>query len=406
MSTISALKVFSLFGNKRCDDLTENSSSLLDSYRPEMGAIPKSKPEWLQEILDNHDWALSESKEATKQAFADNNKEREEFLKKVDEVTSGFRKEVDDLSNKQAETSQGLKAVQDEVSEIKSTIQIHSTDISAVDQRVDDTKNELLAKMDKLRADFEEKLAGKATNPDRPFVPASASIGEQFAIEREFGDLLSKARSMENCFAMGRVVTDTVVGHLSPPKTVKQILDSYFGGLNIEIAQGAGKSQIKRLRVDKLSLEDFRANLEVYEFQIRSDGWWLAQDLPPDLRVLRSNAFKFFKEARAMYETVKATFLDVSLFTGCVVIDGVEFVPLYLIPKTQKKWPALFPIFRRAVDEVLAIEWVEKKTAVRRISSELMQEWAGAVGMKFDTVRHDDSDAEMHDALLDHQGGG
>jgi hypothetical protein len=369
----------------------------------DMGDIPKTQPAWLQQILDNHDRALNESKEATNKAFDDIRKEREEFLKKVDDVTTSFRNDFAVLESKHSETAQGLKSVQDEVNELKVSVEVHSTDISAVDQRVDDTKNELLAKIADLKAEFDAKLAGKATNPVRPLVPASTSIGEQCSIEREFDELLTKARSMANCFAMGRV-TDAVVGYVSPPKTAQQVLDRYFGGLTFEFAQAPGKSQIKRLRVDKQSLQDFRANLEVYEFQIRSDGWWLVQDLPPDLRLLRSNAFKFFKEARSMYETVKATFLDVSLETGCVVIDGVEFVPIYLIPRVQKKWPVLFPIFQRAVEEVLGIEWVEKKSAVLSISHELLQEWSDAVGLKSQPVH--DSDTEMHDALSEVQGGG
>jgi hypothetical protein len=368
-----------------------------------MGQVPKTQPEWLQQILDNHALALRESKEATKKAFEDNKQEREAFLKKVDDVTTAFRQDFAALESKHAETAQDLKVVRDEVNELKVSVEVHSTDISAVDKRVDDTKRDLLAKIEGLRAEFDAKLAGKATNPTRPVVPASSSIGEQCSIGREFDELLAKARNMENCFAMGRVTADAVVGFMSPPKTAQQILDRYFEGLNIEFAQGPGKSQIKRLRIDKKCLNDFRANLEVYEFQIRSDGWWLAQDLPPDLRLLRSNAFKFFKEARAMYETVKATFLDVSLESGRVVIDGVEFVPIYLIPRVQKKWPPLLPIFQRAVEEVLNIEWIEKKTVVLNISQELMQEWANAVGMKHPPIQ--DSDTEMQDALSDHQGG-
>jgi hypothetical protein len=366
-----------------------------------MGDIPKSQPPWLQQILDNHERALGESREATKQALDENKKEREEFLKKVDEVTTAFRKDFSVLEDKQTETARGLKEVQDEMSEIKTNIQVHSTDISALDQRVDDTKQELLNKIESLRAEFDEKLAGKATNPVRPVISASASIGEQCMIEREFGDLLLKARSMENCFAMGRVTNAAVVGIAPPPKSAQQILTDYFGGLKIEIAQGQGKTQVKRLRVEKTNLSDFRANLDVYEFQIRSDGWWIAPDLPPDLRLLRSTAFKFFKEARSLYDTVRATFLDVSLDSGWVTIDGVEFVPVYLIPKDAKKWPILHPIFERAVAEVLAIEWVAKKTTAVQVDPTLVQEWADAVGLKAPARSEDDrdsSDAEMHDA--------
>jgi hypothetical protein len=372
-----------------------------------MNDIPKSQPPWLQQILDNHDRALGESREATKQALDENKKEREEFLKKVDEVTSAFRKDFSVLEDKQAETSHGMKVIQEEVNEIKTSIQIHTTDISAIDHRIDDTKQELMNEIENLRAEFNEKLAGKATNPARPIVPSSASVADQCLIEREFTSLLQKARNMDNCFAMGRVSFADVIGVVPAPKTVQQVFHDYFARIKFEIIPAMGKSQIRRLRVAKDHLNIFRENLELYEMQIRSDGWWLAQDLPPELRLLRSNAFKFYKEAKSLYTTVLAVYFDVSLNSGYVTVDGIELFPVYMVPKDHGKWAALFPIFQRIVDLILAVEWVDKKTSAVPVSPELVQEWADAVGMSAPPSNSgkNDSDTEMHDAL-DHQGCG
>jgi hypothetical protein len=364
-----------------------------------MSNIPATKPDWLQLILDGHQTALNECKQTN-----------EGFMKKFEEVVSGFKKDHEALDEKQNATSNKLQAVEEEVSALKADVLIHNTDITNLDQRVDDTKSELLSKIDDLRAEFNEKLAGKATNPVRPIVPSSSSVVEQCRIEREFGDLLMKSRNTENCFAMGRVTNGAIVGFVTPPKTVQEIFSVYFAGLNIEVIPGLGKSQIKRLRVDKSCLADFRANLELYEFQIRADGWWISPDVPPELRSLRSNAYKFFKEARSNFDTVRATFIDISLDSGFVTVDGVEVFPVYLIPKDTKKWATLMPIFDRIVSSIVEIEWVVKKTSQVRVDDRLLvQEWADAVGMRRPPINLDgslNSDTEMHDAASVHQEGG
>ncbi len=396
MSTVSALKVFALFG-KKSGALQPSATRRNSDCETTMATIPATKPDWLQLILDGHQQALDECKQTN-----------ESFMKKFDEVASGFKKDHEALQEKQTATSSKLQDVEADVSSLKADVQIHSTDITNLDQRVDDTKSELLAKIDDLRAEFNEKLTGKATNPDRPIVPSSLSVVEQCRIEREFDELLTKSRNMENCFAMGRVTNGALVGYMSPPKTIQEIFSNYFTGLNVEVIPGLGKSQIKRLRVDKKCLADFRANLELYEFQIQADGWWISPDVPQELRFLRSNAYKFFKEARSNFDTVRATFIDISLETGCITVDGVEIFPVYLIPKDTKKWATLMPIFDRIVSSILEVDWVVKKTSSVQIDQSLIQEWADVVGLKPTPNLNvtEGSDAEMHDASSAQHGGG
>jgi hypothetical protein len=335
-----------------------------------MGAIPAEKPAWLQEILDGHQRTLDECKQTN-----------EAFLKKVDNTLSGFRDDVARVERNQVEIAEKVKQATDDITELKTSVETQSTDIRALDDRIDSTKEDLIDKIDKLRAEFEEKLAGKAApHPDRPVVPSSASVGDQSRIEHEFLSLLAKARSMTNQFAMGRVTG--VVGVSFVPKTYEQILSHYFSGITVSVVPSVGKSQVKRFSVPMESLPGFQLNLELYEPQIRADGWWMTVDLPPELRTMRSNAFQFFKEVKSLHQEVRSAYLDVSHDSGYVSVDGIDFVPVFMVPRAKKKWPQLITLMIRVIDFVRDLEWTDRITSTVSIDDALVREWAEVVGSK------------------------
>jgi hypothetical protein len=237
-------------------------------------------------------------------------------------------------------------------------------------------------------------LDGKATpHPDRLIVPSSSSVGDQCCIEHEFSALLSKAKGMMNCFAMVRVTG--VVGFTLVPKSHEKILADYFAGIPITMVPGMGKSQVKQFIVDKLRLNDFKENHELYNQQIRADGWWLMGDYPPELRALRLNAFQFFKEAKLLHDTIRTTFLDVADDSGFVMVDGIEFVPVYMVPRDKKKWSNLVKILLSVVDSVRGLEWTDRITSTVSINQALVHEWADVVGAKFRVIKEDPVDAVM-----------
>jgi hypothetical protein len=54
---------------------------------------------------------------------------------------------------------------------------------------------------------------------------------------------------------------------------------------------------------------------------------------------MRSNAFQFFKEVKSLHQEVRAAYLDISHETGYVSVDGINFVPVFMVPRDKKKWP-------------------------------------------------------------------
>jgi hypothetical protein len=211
-------------------------------------------------------------------------------------------------------------------------------------------------------------------------VPSGASVVDQCRIEHEFLSLLAKARSTTNQFAMGRVMG--VVGVNFTPKSHEKILADYFSGIPVSVVPSVGKSQVKRFCVPIDNLPAFQLNLELYEPQIRVDGWWMTVDLPPELRAMRSNAFQFFKEVKSLHQEVRSTYLDVSHDSGYVSIDGIDFVPVFMVPRAKKKWPQLITLMIRVIDFVRGLEWTERITSTVSIDQALVREWAEAVGAK------------------------
>jgi hypothetical protein len=185
------------------------------------------------------------------------------------------------------------------------------------------------------------------------------------------------------------------------PKTHDQVLADYFSGIPVTMVPGIGKSQVKRFVVDKLRLDDFKENLELYNQQIRADGWWLTVDYPPELRALRSNAFQFFKEAKSLHDNIRNTFLDIADDSGFVTVDGIDFVPVYMVPKDRKKWPKLIEIMQSVVDSVRAFEWTVRVTSSVSIDQSFAREWANIVGTKTSGVV-----ADPVDEIMSENGGG
>jgi hypothetical protein len=97
---------------------------------------------------------------------------------------------------------------------------------------------------------------------------------------------------------------------------------------------------------------------------------------------MRSNAFQFFKEVKSLHQEVRAAYLDISHETGYVSVDGIDFVPVFMVPRDKKKWPRLIDLMIRVIDFVRGLEWTERITSTVTIDAALVREWAEAVGSK------------------------
>jgi hypothetical protein len=266
----------------------------------------------------------------------------------------------------------GLKT---EMAALKEEQQIQATNIADVDRRVDDA----FAEIAKLRALLEGKVAFPAP------VPTSCSVREQCSVDAKFQNLLKQASAMSGCYAAGHVPADPVTGVRPSVKPFKQVIATYFPGFKLKVLASTGASKIVRFAVEPnpqgdVSLQNFETVLKSSIISIRGDGWWFQQELPPTLRQMYSNAYKFFKETKTEYPLIRPFMLDV--VGGFVTIDETKVVPVYLVPKNKAVWKQLGGVLQNVVASFLTMDWLDSMAGKLTVEQSHVDEWLSILGAK------------------------
>jgi hypothetical protein len=336
MSTISALKVFSLFGQKNRQGpaplVRENASNPRDcnmSNKDDSSAPPP--------------W------------FAD------AMAKNREDIKTAIREELG-----------GLK---DEVAAVKEEQQIQATNIRDVDQRVDQAFAEIAA----LRA----LLEGRAARPAP--VPSQCTVGDQCSVSAKFQNLLTQASTMAGCYAAGHVPPDKVTGVKPSAKSFKLIADTYFSNFHLKILASTGISKTVRFTVEPKNpattkVGDFEAVLKSVVMAVRGDGWWIQQELPATLRQMYSNAYQFFKAVKSEFKVLRPYVFDAQ--DGYITMDGTRIVPVYLVPKNRAVWKDLGGVILNIVASFLTVDWLDSMTSQLTVEQSHIDEWMEIVGAK------------------------
>ncbi len=349
MSTISALKVFSFLGSQR------RGSSGGDSP-------PPPNPVRLNAIPSCFTMAGDDDASAPPPWFAN------AMIKTQDELKQTIR---DELGGLKADVA-GLKT---DFAAMKDKQQIQATNIRDVDRRLDDAFEEIA----KLKALIEGKVAFPAP------VPTSCSVREQCSVDVKFKNLLKQASAMSGCYAAGHVPADPITGVRPSVKPFKQIVATYFPGFKLKVLASAGISKIVQFTVEQnpqgdTPSPDFEAVLKNSIISIRGDGWWFQQELPPTLRQMYSNAYKFFKETKSEYPVVRPFMLDV--VDGYATIDETKVVPVCLIPKNKAVWKQLGGVLQNIVASFLTMDWLDSMAGKLTVEQLHIDEWLSILGEK------------------------
>jgi hypothetical protein len=335
MSTISALKVFSLFGQKIRHDPAQparDNLALRDASMANSGDS-STPPPWFVDAM----------------------------TKNRDEIKTAIREELG-----------GLK---DEVAAIKEEQQIQATNIRDVDHRVDQAFAEIAA--------LRNLLEGKSARPVP--VPVQCTVGDQCSVAAKFQGLLSQASTMSGCYAAGLVPPDKVTGVRPSPKTFKFIAENYFPNFRLKILASAGVSKIVRFTVEPVNsantkTADFEAVLKSTIMSVRGDGWWIQQELPPTLRQMYSNAYQFFKSVKAEFKVLRPYVFDAQ--DGYITIDGTKVVPVYLVPKNRAVWKDLGGVLLNIVASFLTVDWLDSMVGQLTVDQSHVDEWVEIVSAK------------------------
>jgi hypothetical protein len=274
----------------------------------------------------------------------------------------------------------GLKAdvggLKTDVAALKDEQLIQATNILDVDRRIDDA----FAEIAKLKALLEGKTAFPAP------VPTTCSVREQCSVDVKFQNLLKQASSMSGCYAAGHVPADKITGIRPSAKPFKHIAATYFPNFKLNIIASTSASKVIRFTVESQQshgdapTENFETVLKNCVIAIRGDGWWFQQELPPTLRQMYSNAYKFFKETKSDYPLIRLFVLDVA--DGYVTIDETKVVPVYLVPKNKSVWKDLGGVLQNIVASFLTMDWLDSMAGKLSVEQSHVDEWLSILGSK------------------------
>ncbi len=338
MSTISALKVFSLFGQKN-----------------RQGPAPLVR----ENALKPRDGSMSNTDDSNAPPpwFAD------AMAKNREDIKTAIREELG-----------GLKA---DFAAMKEEQQIQATNIRDVDQRVDQAFAEIAA--------LRELLEGRAACPAP--VPSQCTVSDQCSVSAKFQNLLSQASTMAGCYAAGHVPPDKVTGVKPSAKSFKFIADNYFSNFHLKILASTGISKTVRFTVEPKNpattkVGDFEAVLKSIVMGVRGDGWWIQQELPATLCQMYSNAYQFFKAVKSEFKVLRRYVFDAQ--DGYITMDGTRIVPVYLVPKNRAVWKELGGVLLNIVASFLTVDWLDSMTSQLTVDQSHVDEWMEIVSAKLE----------------------
>jgi hypothetical protein len=111
--------------------------------------------------------------------------------------------------------------------------------------------------------------------------------------------------------------------------------------------------------------------------EIRSLGWWAAQECPKDLRDMEMNAFRFFGEAKKACPALKRYYLEAE--DGFVKVARVAILPVFCVPTDKGKWPRLAPVLNRMIESIHADDWVSRFKQQKSVDPKIYEEWGDIV---------------------------
>lgn len=158
---------------------------------------------------------------------------------------------------------------------------------------------------------------------------------------------------------------------LSTADEVKSVFADILPDLQVKILQrNPTKPLFNITTVDDKDEEAFEAwVLEKGRVEMSMYGMWIDMARPRELSQLRSNVFKFIREARQM--GALKSFLTVE--DGAVSFDGQPLLPWYMVPPDPDLWRELGLFLEQKVQHLKKIGWLELPEP--NFSEKTQKEW-------------------------------
>jgi hypothetical protein len=208
-------------------------------------------------------------------------------------------------------------------------------------------------------------------------------------IHDAFKELLKVAEARKQTFLVGVIENINEGGaQMRPLLNYKQFVERFFEGVRYEIGK-LGLAQSTGLPLGRVTVH--REDVHVMKMRIRDGwrgardlGWWSGQENPMDLRQMETTAFRFIMETKTMCEGLRRFYLEVD--EGFLRFQGAPFLPVYMVPADKSLWPELAEVLLKMVQSLRAVSWIDRfRHDLRKLDPGLLEEWNNIFRVTSDT---------------------
>ncbi len=371
MTSVSALKIFKLFGQKlsyaqavssSLNDPTmvnpDNSAALAaPAPLPVSSTAPPPPPGSWDQM-----WTL----------LTNMNDGIKSLQASVTTLGSGLEKNTSELTQFKAEISGKVEKLEQKYEELTEDIdgRLETFRTEVRDEVAGDVESKLrewkAAVKNEIVAELREELGPGGISIAPPDLPHS-SVGVKFQ------HLLRLSRSLENNFCMGhsKMKKPVVRAHV--------VLRQFFPEFDISIA-GKRDDALIRFSVPQKSSACFRAKLQEVRGAILTYGWWVAQENPADLRAMYTLTNDFLKFAKGHKMELKAFFLTIE--SGWVFFRDLPLIPVFLVPADTTEWDVLTGLLLAKLKEMRGVCWLARVAETPKPDKVFLGKWLESMKLK------------------------
>jgi hypothetical protein len=374
MTSVSALKIFKLFGQKlsyaqavssSLNDPTmvnpDNSAALAaPAPLPVSSTAPPPPPGSWDQM-----WTL----------LTNMNDGIKSLQTSVTTLGTGLEKNTTELASFKAEFGGRLEQLEQKYDELT----------GGLDSRFDDFKEEV---RNDLTGQVELKLAEwKQSIKNEIVAELKNDIGEgsvslfppglpKTNIGQKFQHLLRLSRSLENNFCMGHSKQKT------PTVRAQSVLHQFFPEFEISCGgnSSAAVAALVRFSVPQKQSAQFRAKLQEVRGAILTYGWWVAQENLADLRGMYTLTNDFLKFAKSNKPALKAFFLTIEC--GWVFLRDQPIFPVFLVPADSTEWDVLSGLLLVKLKSTQGVDWLSRVAEPPKPDVAFLGRWLEAMKLR------------------------
>jgi hypothetical protein len=368
MSSVSALKVFTLFGKRLSQDSIPSVPRPVMASTETGGAAAAPPGGWdqLMTLLNTMNDGIKtlQSEVTTLNTNLDKNTtEITTFKTDLANFKSEIGGKVELLEQKYEELTEDVEA---QLKDFRQEVRVEVAD--EVEKKLSDWKQSIKQEiLDELKS---EVGADNITlNP--PNMP-NTTVGQKFQ------HLLRLSRSLESNFCMGHSKQKT------PSVCTSSVLRQFFPKFDISYG-GKSNAALVRFSVHPKQSMSFHAKLQEVRGAIMTYGWWVAQENPADLRAMYTLTNDFLKYAKTNKTELKAFFLTIEC--GWVYLRDQPIIPVFLVPTDSAEWDVLSGLLLAKLKDSKGIDWLTRVAQAPKPDAAFLGKWLEAMKLRGDLAQ-------------------